>query len=159
MPIQKTAKAFWRGLEVLRKMSRVAMIGVVTFAVFSTASAWAQTDRGSIRGTVLDPTGAVVANANITVTSLATGTSSSMESTSAGTYNFTALPSGVYRVEVQQAGFKSLVRENVTVSAANITGLDLTLEVGNTSEVVNVSAEAPLLQTESSSQEASVDAR
>src|SRR5262245_22953725 len=102
------------------------------------ATAWSQTERGGIRGTITDPTGAVVPSAKITATNVGTSVAISVNSSDSGVYNVTALQPGVYRVEVSQAGFRTMVRENVTVNAASVTGLDLTLAVGTASEVVTV---------------------
>jgi hypothetical protein len=131
----------------------------VLLLLLATTVAFGQTDRGSIRGTVFDPSGAVVPGASVTVTNTATGVAAAAISTGAGTYNVPALQSGTYNIEVKQAGFKNLVRENITVSAGNVTGLDLTLALGNTAETVVVTAEAPLLQTETASTGTSVDNR
>ena len=113
--------------------------------------AWAQTDRGSIRGTIVDQTGAVVPGATVTVSNAATGISNSVRSNDAGVYGIAALPAGSYRVEAAQTGFKTLIRNNVVVDVGNVTGLDLTLEVGNSTQTVDVNAAAPILKTEQSS--------
>ena len=70
--------------------------------------------------------------------------------TDAGVYNISALPAGTYRVELSLKGFKTLVRDNVVVDVGNIVGLDLRLEIGDTSQTVNVDAAAPILKTEQS---------
>ena len=132
---------------------------IATFWVCFVTLAWAQTDRGSIRGTVLDTTAAVIPGASITVTNVATGVSVDTISTAAGTYNVSALPSGVYNVKVELQGFKTLLRPNVAVSAGNTTGLDLTIEVGSIGETLTVVGEAPLLRTESSGTGIEVDAK
>lgn len=93
------------------------------------------------------------------MTNAATGVTVDTISTGAGTYNVSALPSGVYNIQVQLQGFKTLLRPNVAVSAGNITGLDLTIEVGSIGETLTVVGEAPLLRTESSSTGAVVDSR
>ncbi|MGE0407547.1 MAG: carboxypeptidase-like regulatory domain-containing protein, partial [Candidatus Korobacteraceae bacterium] len=141
-----------------RRRVLIRSFGMFVFLLVPMVVGWAQTDRGAVRGTIFDPTGAVVAQATLTITNVATGVSSTVTSSDAGTYNFPALPAGTYRIEVRQSGFKNLVRENVAVSAANITGLDISLEVGDTAETVTVTAEAPLLRTESSVTGTEVDA-
>ena len=103
--------------------------------------------------------GAVIPGASITVTNAATGVTVDTISTEAGTYNVPALQSGVYNVQVQLQGFKTLLRPNVAVSAGNTTGLDLTIEVGSIGETLTVVGEAPLLRTESSGTGIEVDAR
>ena len=77
-------------------------VSILACAMF----AWAQTDRGGIRGTVTDQSGAVIPGAAIRVTSSESGITTSVTSTGSGTYNVGALPSGIYQVEVAQAGFK-----------------------------------------------------
>jgi hypothetical protein len=121
-----------------------------------TIYAWAQTDRGAIRGTVADQSGAVVPGALVTATSSTTGVANSAKSTEGGVYNISALPAGAYTVTVVQSGFKTVIRENVVVDVGNVTGLDLKLEVGSSSQSVNVTAAAPILKTEQSSTSAEV---
>src|SRR5687768_7690077 len=120
------------------RLCRVMSIGMQAVALLLLAAGvtFSQTDRGTIRGTVLDTTGAVIPGASITVTNAATGVSVDTISTAAGTYNVPALSSGVYNVQVQLQGFKTLLRPNVAVSAGNITGLDLTIEVGEIGETL-----------------------
>ncbi len=115
------------------------------------AFAYGQTNRGSIRGTITDQTGAVVVDADVTVTNTATGVAASTRSTGAGTYNVTALPVGSYRIQVSLAGFKTLARDNIIVDIGGVTGVDLTLEVGSTAETMTVEAAAPILKSEQSS--------
>src|SRR5580698_369999 len=98
----------------------------------------AQTDRGGIRGTITDPSGAVVAGASVTVTNSANGVSSAATTTDAGVYSISALPAGTYRVELALKGFKTVVRNNVVVDVGNIVGLNLKLEIGDTSQTVTV---------------------
>ena len=118
-----------------------------------------QTERGSIRGTVLDSTGAVVPDARITATNVATGVSGATVSTGAGAYNISALLPSTYRVEVSKAGFKNLMRENVIVDAAAIVGLDLVLQVGEASQTVQVTGSGPILQTETSTTSTELNAQ
>jgi hypothetical protein len=122
----------------------------VTFLLVSlAASAWSQVNRGTIRGTISDASGAVIVGAKITADDDA-GRSSSSVSTGAGNYSIQALPSGIYRVTAEAPGFKKLIRENVRVETGVVIGLDLQLEVGGTTEQVTVTAEAPILSNESS---------
>jgi hypothetical protein len=134
------------------------ILTVTVLLLFATV-ARSQTERGSIRGTIFDQTGAIVANAAITATNVATGVSMTTRSSDSGSYNVPALPSGTYKMAVQMSGFKNLVRDNVVVAAAVVIGLDLNLEVGNSAETVNVTAEAPLLRTETSSTSTEVDSK
>lgn len=111
----------------------------------------AQTDRGTIRGTVQDSTGASVAGASINAINVDTGVRSSTVSGEAGTYNITSLKPGMYNVTAEKAGFKKLIRENVRVEVAGTVGLELQMAVGEVNESVTVSDVAPQLKSESSS--------
>src|SRR5215475_6181526 len=119
---------------------RLALVCAYAFCATMTI---AQTDRGSIRGTITDPSSAVLAGATVTATNPATGVSFTAKTTTAGTYNIAALPSGTYRVEVGQPGFTT-VRTNVVVDVGNVVGLDLRLEVGSSTQTVSVEAAAPI---------------
>jgi hypothetical protein len=109
----------------------------------------AQTDRGTITGTVSDPAGAVVANAPIEVKNTQTGAAYQAATSDTGNYTLPQMPIGVYEVTVAVAGFKKFVRQNVTVQATQTVRIDVTLEVGSAAESVTVSAETSLLKTES----------
>jgi hypothetical protein len=128
---------------------------LVSTLLLSCALLFGQSERGSIRGTVLDSSGATVSAAKVTAVSVATGIAISTLSTGAGNYNIPQLPPGAYTVRVELAGFKELVQENVVVEVSGVTPLDLHMEVGQINQRVTVTAEAPLLKSETS--ELSVD--
>src|SRR5438093_351065 len=109
----------------------------------------AQTDRGTITGTVADATSAVIPGASITATNTQTTSKYETISTETGNYTLTQLPGGVYEVTVELPGFKKYVRQGVTVLAATTVRIDAVLQVGAASEEVTVNADAPLLRTES----------
>jgi hypothetical protein len=137
------------------------MVGkrVVTLLIFLFATpAWAQTERGGIRGTVVDTTQAVVPGVAVIATHVDTGVVRTAETTGEGVYNLAALPGGTYRVEVVHPGMKTEIRENVRVTAANVTSLNFILQVGNTQETVSVTADT-LLQADTSSTGASLDTK
>jgi Carboxypeptidase regulatory-like domain/TonB dependent receptor len=121
-------------------------VGVFLLAV---SAAWAQTDRGNITGTVLDPAGAVVPNATIEAKNTATSQTYNAGTTGTGNYTLSSLPAGIYEITVNAAGFKKYVRPGITVQVAETSRVDATLEVGATTDTVTVNAEAPLLKTES----------
>ena len=111
----------------------------------------AQTDRGTIRGTVEDTSGAAVAGAEVSATNVETGIQTATQSTESGNYNLPNLPPGNYNVTAEKPGFKKLVRPAVRVDVAGMIGLDLQLAVGEVTESVTIEASAPQLRTESSS--------
>ncbi len=121
-----------------------------TVCLFVLASAaFAQTDRGTITGTVLDPAGAVVPSASIEAKNGATGQQYTAGSSSTGNYTLANLPAGAYELSVTASGFKKYIRPNLTVQVAETVRADVTLEVGGVNETITVSDEAPLLKTES----------
>jgi hypothetical protein len=116
--------------------------------LYSTA-AFAQTATGIITGTIADPAGAVVAAAPLQLKNTQTGTIYEAASSTTGNYTFAQLPAATYELTAAVPGFKTYVRSNLTVLAAQTIRVDLILEVGTAQESVTVSAEAPMLNTES----------
>jgi Carboxypeptidase regulatory-like domain len=102
---------------------------------------------GGISGTVTDPSGAVVSSANVNLKSSSTGETQSTVTSSTGLYNFPLLKPGTYSVSISQSGFRT-VNETVEVQLGQISTANMKLAVGNTSETIEVSGQAPLLQTE-----------
>ena len=109
----------------------------------------AQSDRGTLTGTVADPAGAVIASAAVEARNTETGATYPVSASTTGNYTIANLPSGNYELTVTVPGFKKFVRPGLIIQAAQTIRVDATLEVGNTTESVTVNAEAPLLKTES----------
>src|SRR5215471_6735984 len=109
----------------------------------------AQSDRGTITGTISDPAGAVIASAPIEAHNTETGAVYPAATSTTGNYTIAQLPAGTYELTVTVPGFKKLVRPGLIVQAAQTIRVDATLEVGNATESVTINAEAPLLKTES----------
>ena len=111
-------------------------------------SAFAQSNQGTITGTVSDPAGAVVPTAQIEIKNTDTGVI--YRGGTSGTGNFVLpVPTGTYQISVTAAGFKKYVQENVQVVSATDTRKDVRLELGAATETVTVEDTAPLLKTES----------
>ena len=119
----------------------------------------AQTDRGNISGTVTDPSDSAVSGAKVTVTNIAMGTQNSTITTGAGAYTVPQLPAGTYSVTVSAPGFKELIRNGVTVSVGETATINLQLSVGQTNTTITVTADAPLLQTDSAQNNVEVTTR
>lgn len=130
-------------------MSRFRNLAI-SAALLGQLAAFAQTERGTIRGTVFDGTGALIAGASVTVRDKATQLTTVTQSESAGNYTVPNVKAGFYVVTVEMPGFKQLVRDNVKVDVAGVTGLDLQLAIGEQSEKVTITSEGPQLKTESS---------
>ncbi len=113
------------------------------------AGAFAQGDRGTITGTITDRTGAVVPNASIELTNQQTQAKSDVGTSSTGNYTLANVPVGTYEFAVSAMGFKKYVRPGIIVQVGETIRVDATLEVGATSDTVTITAEAPLLKTES----------
>jgi hypothetical protein len=113
------------------------------------AQAFGQRDLGAITGTITDPSGAAIAGARLTFTEQQTGVQAVAESDSSGTYIRSLLKGGVYTVEVEAAGFRKAVLRDVLLTAGDRVGVNIQLTVGEISQSVEVTATAPLLQTES----------
>jgi hypothetical protein len=120
---------------------------------------WAQSESATLTGTLTDPSAAVVNGADVIATNEATGVAVRTVTNTEGQYVFPALRPGVYTISVSSAGFKKLVRSNVTLQVNQTARLDLSMELGSTSEQVNVTAETPLLETETSARGAVIDGR
>ncbi|PYV37250.1 MAG: hypothetical protein DMG09_15220, partial [Acidobacteria bacterium] len=114
------------------------------------ALSWGQTDRGTITGTVTDVSAAVVTSAKVTATNTATGFEFETKTSQAGVYTIPQVTVGVYRITVEQAGFKKSVQASVTVPLGQTVRVDVILQVGEASETVEVVAEAPLLKPDTS---------
>jgi len=106
---------------------------------------------GTILGTVTDNSGAVVANASVDVTSLATGVTSHAQTSSSGDFTAPYLKPGTYKVTVQAPGFQKSVVDNIGLDVAQQARVDVTLKPGQVTESVEVQAAAVALDTDSSS--------
>src|SRR5262249_16285517 len=149
-------------MTVRRKSIRLVFtrLSVSLFCLFlSIGQAFTQEFRGSMIGRVSDSTGASVVGARITVTNVGMNTSTTVKSDEGGNYSAFYLTPGQYTVTVEVQGFKKLVRQGVEVRIADRLTLDLVLEVGAVQEMVNVSAEAPLLESASASAGQVIDGR
>lgn len=105
---------------------------------------------GQIEGTVWDPSKAAIPNATVIATNSGTGLIRTVTTNSVGDYAVTLLPPGVYSLVVKADGFKTEKNENLVVQVATVTTLNLTLEIGETSQEVSVEANAEVLQTQDS---------
>ncbi len=131
------------------------VILVLTVATL-TLAANAQLSTANLSGTVTDPTGAVVPNARIILTQTATNFSRASVTKEDGTFHEEFLPVGPYRIQVMALGFKKLQRSGIVLSVMQNAVVDLSLELGGTSETVDVSADVPLVNSSDSTLGSSV---
>src|SRR5579859_2819249 len=99
------------------------------------------TGKGAITGTVTDTTGAVIPDAQLTATNLATGIQASTQSTGTGNFTFSNLDPGIYSVTTTAKGFSKLVQENIHVNAMESQTYDPVLTVGATTQEITVTAQ------------------
>src|SRR6266568_8712799 len=124
-------------LMTVRKLAQ----SICALALFS-ACLFGQTVSSSLVGTVLDPTGAVVPSAPVTLTDTDTGAVRSAVTDSAGVFRFLNLSPGNYTVSARVTGFKGLTQNNIMVAANETRDVGkLSLELGNTSDTISVMAE------------------
>jgi hypothetical protein len=146
---------FGRWLSVMYRMiqrfgfhvlSGVVLLGVL----FGGVSSFAQSDRATITGTVKDSSGAVLPGVLVRVTNVGTDESQTVSTDSSGSYRVGNLAIGSYSVSFTANGFKTLERKGVTLLISQVAEIDASLQVGGTTETVQVTSAAPILQTEDS---------
>src|SRR3989442_1514847 len=138
-------------MQAVSASNRALKLAFAFFVITCTSALFGQVDRGSIVGTVSDPSAANVQGAKVTVRNLATDQSVEVTTDTAGAYAANLLRPGTYSVTVERQGFKKAVNSSVEVGVNQVVRLDLNLQVGATTEVMEVTGAAPLLQTETSS--------
>ncbi|HEV2383340.1 MAG TPA: TonB-dependent receptor [Terriglobia bacterium] len=120
---------------------------------------WAQSDRATITGTVTDQTGAVIVGAAVTATNVATGISIRATTSSAGDYEVPLLPAGSYQLTVEQTGLKKSVQSGIDLEVGQTVRVDVKMQVGQATQTVQVTAQAELLQRDTSDRGTVVTAR
>jgi hypothetical protein len=141
----------------LRTFSRAGLTAALL--LFCALTALAQTNKGGLSGTIKDPSGAVIPNATVRITNQGTGAVREVTANEEGGYAAPLLDVGLYSVEVSAAGFQARRVIDVRVQTSETQGLDVTLEAGQVAEAVTVTAEASLVQTETSDRGSVVSGR
>ena len=113
---------------------------------------------GEIRGTVTDSSNALMADVNVTISNVQTGVQTTTTTNGSGIYDVPSVPVGEYEIAFSKAGFRTFVRKGVALELGTIT-IDATLQVGAATERMVVTAEVPLLQTETSDQRVNFDTK
>src|ERR1043165_1138988 len=112
--------------------------GIVLLLVMLSSVAVGQHIRGALEGTVNDPNGALVQGASVTLHNVATGVDTTATSDDRGSFNFQTLEAGTYTVTVEKPGFRRSVTKEVAVKVGSVTPVTINLEVGSTTEIVEV---------------------
>jgi len=127
---------------------KTPLIAFLTLALWAPAMLFGQAVYGSISGNVTDASGAAVPQAKVTITDIGKGVSYSTLTNDSGNYSQGHLIVGVYEVRIEAPGFDAYVQKNVNVEVDAVTSINAHLTIGRVGEIVNVTAEAPLLKAE-----------
>src|SRR5215831_11465158 len=133
-------------------------LAIASLCLFTSTFVLAQSTGGRILGRVADPTGAVLAGVKVTLTNEATGVSSETTTNDSGDYVFPQVLVGSYRMEFDLIGFKKNLQKGVIVDLNQVVTVNSTLQIGETRETVEVTSEAPLVDTTSTQLGAVMDA-
>ncbi len=136
------------------KPSRTSRWIVLSFSILSLCLIFstfvsAQSTGGRILGRVADSSGAVLAGVKVTITNEATGVSADTVTSSGGEYGFPQVSVGIYRMEFDLTGFKKNLQRGVNVDLNQVVTVNSVLQIGATKETVEVTSEAPLVDTTS----------
>ncbi len=136
-------------LRVTGKRSTLLLLSIFVFLICGLPHpAGAQEVTATINGTVTDPAGAIVPNAEVVAKDIDRGTTRSAKTNELGYYHLERLPVGNYEVRVSAQGFRTAVQSPVQLQLNQVAAINVQLMVGQGSETVNVTSEAPLLQTQ-----------
>jgi len=146
-------------LPSLARRFSLSWLGVVGLVTILISSALGQGTAGRILGRVADPSGAVLSGAKVTLTNDATSVSRDVTTNEGGDYTFVEVPVGSYSLTFDLAGFKKAVRHNVVIQVNAVLTLNMVMQLGQVQEVIDVTSEAPLVETTSTQLGAVVDDR
>jgi hypothetical protein len=137
----------------------MARLRGILLLVAGATAAMGQVNKANLTGVVHDPSGLAVPHVSMRLTNVATGLAREELTDQTGLYRFTLVDFGVYRLEAEAPGFRKSVREGVRLDVGETTTVDVTLEVGSQTEAITVTADSPLLRTETGSLGTTVDTR
>ncbi len=140
--------------------NRCVLCGVVVSLVcalyVAVPRAYGQASAGAILGTVTDPSGAVIPNAEVTITNAATGQAQVVHTNSSGFYDLEALQAGAYNVTVKTEGFRAFVAEGVTLDVGGRVAVNASMQLGAATSEVTVAAAAVAVETSSGEQSTTI---
>ena len=141
----------------MKKFIKILIVGLAL--LMTQIAIYGQATTGSLRGTVVDTNGNVVANASVKIKNENTGGETLVTSNGEGAFSVPSLLPGSYTVTTEASGFKRSVKTGITVNLGTVSQSDIKLEAGNVSETVTVTANGETLQTEQSQVTGTIDTR
>ena len=136
---------------------RIRFAVLLLITAFGARPILAQSERGTVTGTVRDVTGAVVPAANVKLTNVATNVAITTTSNLSGEFTVPDLPTGKYDLRVEKQGFRAFVLSGITVDAATTVRTDANLDLGESRQIVEVQANAVQLQTQDATSATSIE--
>jgi hypothetical protein len=144
------------------RSSFVFALGLALCLVFMggfSSQSYAQSTYGTISGTITDPSGGAIADVQVTLTNQGTGEKHTQTTGTDGLYQFANLFPGRYRVDAEKAGFKKTSHPDVVVEVQQTSRIDMTMQLGQVTQTVEVTGETPLMQPDTSSLGQVIDQR
>lgn len=132
---------------------------IALFTLITACAVFAQRDLGTLTGTVTDATGAAIPGAKVTITEQGTGQNYDLTTNGAGEFTRPALKPSTYDVTVSASGFKKSQQRDIVLNAGERTGVNIALTLGDIGQTIEVTASAPLLQTESTQVGAAINTK
>ena len=130
-------------------ISILVVFMLALYGLIGASASFAQSTGGRIRGTVTDSTGGAITGAKLSITNQANGLERDTETGTNGEYIFLEVPVGTYDVAINQPGFKKYLRKGIVLNLNEIVGVDIVLQVGGSTEIVEVTGAPPLVDTTS----------
>jgi hypothetical protein len=131
--------------------ARRSLYWLACLLLFAAPGAFAQVDQGTITGVVQDSTGAVIPNANVSLTNTDTGLVLQIKSNASGLFTFSPIKIGAYSISVTAPGFEGYTQKNLQLDIGARLNVPVSLQPGTVSETVTVNTAPPLLQTQEGS--------
>ena len=137
-------------LPCAKSVSRTHCLLLLLSLAFVSTWSWSQSQLGTVFGTITDPTGAVIPGAQVTVSSVSTGSQRDVLTDTKGQYDVVGLPTGKYTFRFDKEGFQTEIGEGIEISPAAAIAINLTLQVGTVPQQVSASADVPKIDSTTS---------
>src|SRR5260370_7035629 len=145
--VEKSTRGARKDQSMRPSFTKLGIMALFCMYLSGAAVVWGQDPTGRILGTITDPKGGTVPGAKIRVTNIATQIHTTIVSGNDGAFQVLDLPIGTYKVEIEKDGFRKAVIENQTLTINRALRVDVQMELGSTSEVVEVSSQVTGVET------------